>query len=668
MEIPFRSLRIINRLLRKPFGFSAYRCVSNAAVKEEACPELLNSFNQDIRAGGAVPVFRRALLFPSRIALQDDFGTYTYATLYRAATALSKDIGAQLLGETEYTISYMCSNDASHIVVQWAIWMTGNIAVPLTPLHPAEMLKYYITDSGSNLIICLQDYEKILRPVSEELKKPLLVVYRPKDGQDDYGKESLAEVMNGKDNLAKVMNGKDDLAKVMNGKDDLAEDNRGKGDQGYAQEDSISDVGPSNMWYGGTEAMLIYTSGTTSKPKGVVWTHNMLTTQIASLQAAWQYSASDVVLHTLPLHHIHGQLNSLNASLAAGARIRMLPSFASHTVWARLLGTGDREDSRVSVFHGVPAMYTRLAADYDKMFADKKTQDYVRTTLSSKMRLMCAGSAALPETLFKKWEQISGIRLLERYGMSECGMALSNPYRPVEGRTLGCVGSPLPGVSARLATVTDKGLQPSVTVESPDPDTRIYLDRLGLTPTKESFEGSWKTTVVEHKLSETGVFEGELLLKGPAVFSRYWNRAPQLDSPDFTEDDWFRTGDTASFSDGRFKILGRTSVDIIKTGGYKVSALQVESAILEHPSVADAAVLGIDDNNYGEIIATVIVLKEKATLDLRELKDVAGKKLAPYQLPRTMLVVDVMPRNAMGKLDKKEIKKRFGDQLIMKKK
>ncbi|XP_034825841.1 malonate--CoA ligase ACSF3, mitochondrial [Maniola hyperantus] len=655
MEIPIRSLRIINRLFRKPFGFTAYRTLSTAAVKEEASAELLNSFNRDVKAGGAVPVFRRALLFPSRVALQDDFGTYTYAALYQAATALSQDIAAQLEGETEYTISYMCSNDASHIVVQWAIWMTGNIAVPLTPLHPAEMLKYYITDSGSILIICLQDFEKVLRPVSQELSKPLLVVYRPKDDKEEQGKDQ-----------GNIDLGKDEQGKADQGTD-LGKDEQGKVDLGNVQDDFISDVGPSNMWYGGTEAMLIYTSGTTSKPKGVVWTHNMLATQISSLHTAWQYSAQDVVLHTLPLHHIHGQLNSLNASLAAGARIRMLPSFASHTVWARLLGTGDREETRVSVFHGVPAMYARLASDYDKMFADKKTRDYVRATLSTKMRLMCAGSAALPETLFKKWEEISGMRLLERYGMSECGMALSNPYRPLEGRTLGHVGLPLPGVAARLIPA-DQGMQPALTVESPAPDTQISLDKLGLTSKKESYEGSWTTSVTKHTLSQDGVFEGELCLKGPAVFSRYWNRVPTLDSPDFTEDAWFRTGDTASFADGKFKILGRTSIDIIKTGGYKVSALQVESAILEHPSVADVAVLGIDDDSYGEIIATVVVLKEKCSLTLKELKEEAGKRLAPYQLPKTMLIVNEMPRNAMGKLDKKEIKKRFGEQLVLKKK
>ncbi|CAH2097562.1 unnamed protein product [Euphydryas editha] len=620
MELSLRSLRLFNRVFRKSFRVPVYRNISNTAVQEETSTELLKNFNADIKAGGIVPVFRRALLFPSRVALQDEIGTYTYARLYEAATALSKDIAAQLLGDSQRTISYMCTNSASHVVVQWAIWMTGNIAVPLTPLHPADMLKYFITDSGSSLVICSEEFQKILNPVTKELSKPLLVVTTVTDQGNEV-----------KDNT-----------------------------------DSLTDVGHSNKWYGGTEAMLIYTSGTTSKPKGVVWTHNMLTTQIAALHTAWHYSAQDVVLHTLPLHHIHGQLNSLNASLAAGARIRMLPSFVSHNVWAHLLGKGDNDEAKVSVFHGVPAMYAKLVADYEKMFTDTKTADYVRSTLSSRMRLMCAGSAPLPETLFKKWEEISGIRLLERYGMSEVGMALSNPYRPAEARTVGCVGRPLPDTAARIADTP--GLKPLLTVEADAASLEISFDKLGLTTTKNlEDENQWRTKVTEHEPSDDGSYQGELLLKGPAVFTRYWNRAPNPDSPDFTSDGWFRTGDMASFSDGKFKIMGRTSVDIIKTGGYKVSALQVESAILEHPSIQDAAVLGIEDDRYGEIVATVIVLKENAKLTLKELKDVAGKKLAPYQLPKTMLIVDEMPRNAMGKLDKKVIQQKFGDKLVFQK-
>ncbi|XP_045505407.1 malonate--CoA ligase ACSF3, mitochondrial [Colias croceus] len=619
MELTTR-FRTFHRLFQKPLGIVSYQRCSHSVPKEIPNADLLNTFNQDIKAGGVVPVFRRALLYPSRVAVQDEQGSYTYAGLYQAANKLSQDIAAQLLGEKERTISYMCGNNASHIIIQWAIWMTGNIAVPLTPIHPPDMLKYFIQDSGSSLIICTKEHENLLRPIGQEFSKPLLVSNRDKNENEEIP-------------------------------------------DSWKPEAGLNEAGPNNLWYGGKDAMLIYTSGTTSKPKGVVWTHSMLSTQISALHTAWQYSANDVVLHTLPLHHIHGQLNSLNATLAAGAKIRMLPSFASHTVWSQLVGS---QDTRVSVFHGVPAMYARLAADHGTMFTDAKTKEYVRSTLS-KMRLMCAGSAPLPETLFNKWEEISGLRLLERYGMSEVGMALSNPYRPISARSVGRVGTALPGVSARIAVSAENGLEPVLTVACDAPDTQINLDRLGFTKNAQE-ENGWKPgKVTIHKENKDGVYEGELLLKGPNVFTRYWNRAPSLSSSDFTPDGWFRTGDIASYSEGSFRIMGRSSVDIIKTSGYKVSALQVESAILEHPNIADAAVLGIEDENYGEVIATVVVTKDKKEITLKELKEVAGKKLAPYQLPRTLLVVETMPRNVMGKLDKKEIKRLFGKQLVYKK-
>ncbi|KAG7300814.1 hypothetical protein JYU34_015149 [Plutella xylostella] len=626
MVIAVRPVFSWARCLRPTVTFS-YRHVAGTAVKELRNTELVSSYNKDIKAGGVVPVFRRALLFPNRIALQDEVGVYTYAALHHAATSLSKEIAAQLCGDTGRTIAYMCGNDAAHVTVQWAIWMSGNIAVPLTPLHPADMLKYFLEDSDSKLVICTQEFEKLLRPVAIDASKPLLISTRDK--------EVSAQV---------------------------CQSNETK------EAGSLEDLGRSNMWYGGQDALIIYTSGTTSKPKGVIFTHTMLQTQIAALHTAWGYSAEDVVLHTLPLHHIHGQLNSLNASLASGARINMLPRFAPHTVWARLLAMND--DVKPTVFHGVPAMYAALVAAHTKMFGDGKTTDYVRGTLEGRVRLMCAGSAPLPSTLAERWFEITGIRLLERYGMSEAGMALSNPYTPVEGRTVSSVGHPLPGIAAQLATEVDGEMKPLLTVETPMCETQICLQRLGASndPPLESENFEWKPPVItEHTASADGTHQGELLLKGPGIFSRYLNRPPSLNSKDFTPDGWFRTGDTAAFEDNKFKIMGRTSMDIIKTGGYKVSALQVESAILEHPSVADAAALGIEDPAYGEIVSAVVQLKPNETLTLGELKRHTGKKLAPYQLPKTMLVVEQMPRNVMGKLDKKVIRQKYADKLGLKK-
>ncbi|XP_026320937.1 acyl-CoA synthetase family member 3, mitochondrial isoform X2 [Hyposmocoma kahamanoa] len=518
MEVTFRSLRTFTRLFRTRLLVCRHKSAASLVRKDEPNTELLNSFNDDIKIGGVVPVFRKALLFPSRVAVQDEYGIYTYSGLYQSAAELSKEIANQLSGETGETVSYMCSNDALHIIVQWAIWMSGNIAVPLTPLHPPEMLKYFLTDSSTELIISTQDFENTLAPLAKDINRHLLVITRDKQITAQLYQPNSAFPL------------------------------------------KTEDVGLNNIWYGENDAMLIYTSGTTSKPKGVVWTHSMLSTQIASLHSAWQYSSNDVVLHTLPLHHIHGQLNSVNASLAAGARLRMLPSFVSHTVWARLLGMGEQDETKVTVFHGVPAMYAKLTADYEKMFGSTKTAQYVKTTLASRMRLMCAGSAPLPDTLFHKWEEISGLRLLERYGMSEVGMALSNPYLPIEDRTVGYVGLPLPGVSARIAAVDEKTgkLQNLVTVETPLPDSQIEisLDRLSNKDFFSSHDGWEQPKVIKHTENSDDTYVGELLLKGNSVFSRYWNRTPKLDDSEFIDDEWFRTGDTASFTGGKFRILG----------------------------------------------------------------------------------------------------------------
>ncbi|GBP34151.1 Acyl-CoA synthetase family member 3, mitochondrial [Eumeta japonica] len=436
MDFSLRTVRSLNRLCKKPLRIISYKGASTTALKEQPNSEILNRFNDDIKAGGVVPVFRRAFLFPSRVALQDEIGIYTYSGLHRAASALSDEISVYLSGDTGMTVAYLCRNDASHVITQWAIWMSGNVAVPLSSLHPPDMIKYFITDSTAKLVICTQEHEKLLRSITSELSVPLLIKGREKEITAQFYQP----------------------------------------DSSFLEpkpEEGMIDVGKSNLWYGDSDALIVYTSGTTSKPKGVVWTHSMLNTHISALHCAWQYSANDVVLHTLPLHHIHGQLNSLNASLAAGARIRMLPSFLSYMVWARLLGMGEREDAKITVFHGVPAMYNRLVADHESMFNDSKTESYVRMTLSSKMRLMCVGSAPLPETLYWKWEKISGIRLLERYGMSEVGMALSNPYKPAERRVVGSVGLPLPGISARIAVQSENDpskLTPLVTVQSSMPD------------------------------------------------------------------------------------------------------------------------------------------------------------------------------------------------------
>jgi len=251
----------------------------------------------------------------------------------------------------------------------------------------------------------------------------------------------------------------------------------------------------------------------------------------------------------------------------------------------------------------VPTIYVKLVAKFDSApEADATRWSQAFRTL----RLMVSGSAALPASLHTRWEQLTGQRLLERYGMTEIGMALSNPLQGE--RRPGSVGRPLPGVQVRL------------------------VDEAGQVITAEDVPG-------------------EIQVLGPGVFREYFGRV--ADSAASFDGDWFRTGDVAVVERGYYRIMGRRSVDIIKSGGYKLSALEIEAALLEHPAIAECAVVGMPDATWGESVAAVVVVHPGQSVPpLELLRDWARERLSPYKLPRRLEVVASLPRNAMGKVTK----------------
>ena len=344
-------------------------------------------------------------------------------------------------------------------------------------------------------------------------------------------------------------------------------------------------------------AQMIYTSGTTGRPKGVITTHANVSAQIDAVARAWEWIADDRVLHVLPLHHVHGIINALSCPLWCGATVEFLHPFDPVASWDRL-GSGE-----ITVFTAVPTIYARLIAAWEA--ADGATRD--RWSAGARtLRLMMSGSAALPVGVLARWEELTGHRLLERYGMTEIGMALSNPLHGE--RRPGTVGQPLPGVEVRI--VGDD-----------------------LAPVADGVPG-------------------QLEVRGPQVFSTYWDR-PEETAESF-RGGWFRTGDVAVVEDGWYRLLGRQSVDIIKSAGYKVSALEVEEAIREHPAVADCAVVGLPDDELGERIAAAIVATDP--IDPASLRSWLKERLAPYKIPRLFAPVAELPRNAMGKVTKPAVK------------
>lgn len=308
-------------------------------------------------------------------------------------------------------------------------------------------------------------------------------------------------------------------------------------------------------------ALMIYTSGTTGNPKGGVSTHENITFQASCLVKAWQYSSLDHLIHVLPLHHIHGIINGLAASLLAGATVEMHPKFDPKVIWERWQDIGSS-----TMFMAVPTIYSRLNDYFETNIRGTDREEATRAGAKA-LRLVVSGSAALPTPVKAKFAEITGQVLLERYGMTEIGMALSCGLE-VEDRIDGSVGWPLPGVEVRL---TDK-------------ETGRVID----------------------DSDEDGMIE----IKGGNVFREYW-RKPEATASEFTLDGWFKTGDVAKCdSAGAYFIQGRASVDLIKSGGYKISALEVERKMLAVESIQEVAVVGLSDQDWGQRVAAAVKFRD----------------------------------------------------------
>jgi malonyl-CoA/methylmalonyl-CoA synthetase len=491
-----------------------------------------------MRAVSSSPVLiSRAAHWGDRTAIADSQGGFTYHELLDASWRVAAALLDGRNDLQEERVAFLVTPSFPWVAMQWGIWRAGGVAVPLPLNSTRSELEYFIEDTRASALLFDADGENSLAPIAAE-------------------------------RCVRAMSCDDSLAHATSQLPEVASERR---------------------------AMILYTSGTTSRPKGVVTMHDNITAQITSLVEAWEWSAEDCVLLCLPLHHVHGIINVVSCALWSGATCAMLPRFDANTVWEHIAG------GNLTLFMAVPTVYVKLIAAWEAASPERRT---ALSHACAKLRLMVSGSAALPVSTLERWREISGHTLLERYGMTEIGMALSNPYRGP--RVPGSVGGPLPTVEVQL--VAERG-------ELVPPGT-----------------------------------PGEIEVRGPSVFKEYWGK-PQA-TRDAFRDGWFRTGDTAVVENGVYRILGRTNIDIIKTGGHKVSALEIEEALREHPAIVECAVVGVPDLEWGERVAAAVVLNDGDTLDLTSLRAWARESLAAHKLPSLLLVLDALPRNAMGKVMK----------------
>ncbi|WAC92853.1 acyl-CoA synthetase [Mycobacterium sp. Aquia_213] len=334
-------------------------------------------------------------------------------------------------------------------------------------------------------------------------------------------------------------------------------------------------------------AMVIYTSGTTGAPKGVVVSRRAIAADIDALAQAWQWTPDDVLVHGLPLFHIHGLVLGLLGSLRVGNRF-------VHTGKPTPAGYAQ---ARGTLYFAVPTVWSRVAAD----------QAAAETLRSA--RLLVSGSAALPVPVFDRLEQVTGHRPIERYGASESLITVST--RADGERRPGWVGLPLAGVETRL------------------------LDDAG------------------NPVVQDGETVGKLHVRGPTLFDGYLNR-PEATAEVVDADGWYHTGDVAVIdAAGMHRIVGRESVDLIKSGGYRIGAGEIETSLLGHPGVQEAAVVGMPDDDLGQRIVAFVV--GASDLNTDELINFVAQDLSIHKRPREVRLVDALPRNAMGKVVKKQL-------------
>lgn len=550
-------------------------------------------------------VLQSFLSHASRLAVADKAGHYTYAQILSASIALQRSIQEHIgksSTDAQPRIAYACPRDASYVVSKTATWLSNGIGVPLAESYPAEEIRYALTDSGTSCVLTCAARASVVGPVCASLGIPVIQVGPMANDQAVLPRAELQE----------------------------------------AVEATLAVKDPE-----AAGAFMIYTSGTTGRPKGVLTTHAMLHAQTHAMGRAWGWSQHDRIYSVLPLHHVHGIVAVVLTALSYGASVEFATKFDSLETWSVLTrpapptSPAAREQALLdaptafapTLFMAVPTVYAKLLELAGKeAVLSQAWSATLQDAAASPVRLMVSGSAALPESIARQWRERTGHTLLERYGMTEFAMAISNPLNGE--RRLNSVGQPLPGYEARLV--------PETVAEGDSP-----------------------------KASTGG---GELQIRGPGVFKGYWNK-PEATAESFTPDGWFKTGDRAVLSadDGEayYSIQGRISVDILKTNGYKVSALDVERELLEHSGVAEIAVLGLPDEAVGEKIAAVVVTKAGSPLAamaarggkegeaeaLIDLRAFASKVLAPYKLPTILRILPEIPRNAMGKVNKKSLRK-----------
>ena len=529
----------------------------------------------------AIPLARA----PHAVALRerDANGAWveiSFSELFERAERAAVGLAARGLGRGD-RVGFFLGNRAEFVIAYLAAIRLGAIVVPINLAYRKVELAHILTDAEPRLVIT----ERERLPRIEELQGDERVSVREVllvEEIEDWSEGRRMRRPYGRPDGETVPASMQDSVGPI-------------GEQALDNEAVAEDAVAANALRSDDLAFLLYTSGTTGRSKGAMISHGNLVATISGLLVAWAWQPRDVLLLALPLFHTHGLVVGLHCALAAGATVELHPKFEAPEIVDRLV-QGD-----ATMFFGVPTMYVRLIPEIEARPASQEL-----ASAFARLRLFCSGSAPLAPETFARFQELSGHAILERYGMTETGMLLSNPY--VGTRRPGTVGTPLPGVSARIVDANGQ-----------------------IVP-----EGQ----------------EGELWVDGGNVFSGYW-RAPEKTAESFANDEsgrrWFRTGDLARRDPqhGAITLLGRRG-ELILSGGFNVYPREIEEVLATAPGIREAAIVGRPHPEWGQVpVAYVVADHELAPLELIAF---LKERIAGFKIPRTFHRVDTLPKNALGKV------------------
>jgi malonyl-CoA/methylmalonyl-CoA synthetase len=485
----------------------------------------------------------------NQIAIETDAGKrYSWADLEHGSARLA-NLLASLSLPAGSRVAVQCEKSVEALMLYLAVLRAGLIYLPLNTAYRAAELAYFLGNAKPAVFVCDPATYGSVAPMAHESGSDQVFTLAA-DGSGTLTQQAQAMP--------------DEHEPVTVAADDLA--------------------------------AILYTSGTTGRSKGAMLSHRNLLANAATLKDYWGWQPDDVLIHALPIFHIHGLFVAIHGALLAGARMLWLDRFEPQAVVERL--------PRATVFMAVPTMYVRLLA-----------WPGLNAEACRHMRLFISGSAPMLVDTARQFTARTGHTILERYGMSETAMLTSNPYHEgAVARRIGTVGKPLPGVSLRIATPEGQPCNPD----------------------------------------EVGGIE----VRGPSVFAGYW-RMPEKNTEEFTADGWFRTGDMGRVdADGYVTIVGR-SKDLIISGGFNVYPTEVEDYLNNLPGVAESAVIGVPHPDFGEGVVAAVIARPGTSLQGEALIATLKATIAGYKVPKRVFVVDELPRNVMGKVQKNLLRERY---------